>query len=269
MKIGVVVAALIVLTIPAAGQAPIYEYSFDSCSSDRSCTAASSFKVSDLPRNCCVLTVTNGDGHGSDQVRSAEIYLNGEKQVLDRHAQAIVYLRRKNTVKLVSEGGPHSKVHIRIAEFNLHDSCELIKDSGEYSGTFVAVKGVLYSSFEEFVLLGDECSALAHSFGTWVLYPDELNDSPKDVNLKLLQLRMKRTKQGKMLERYLEQRCGEKRVAVTLRGYFQDSSEVVTDLPDGSHILAGFGHMDMYGSRLVVESVEAAEPLACLESQKP
>lgn len=270
MKTGVVVAALIVLAIRAAGQAPIYEHSFNSCFPDRPCTVTASFKVPDVPKNCCILTVTNGDGHGSDQVRSAEIYLNGENEALDRHAQAIVYLRKKNIVKVVLRGEPHSKVQVRIAQLNLLDSCELIEDSREHSGTFVAVKGVLYSSFEEFVLLGSECSVLPHYFGTWVLYPDELSDNPKDENLKLLQLTLKQTKQAKMLDKYLKQRCGERRVVVTLRGYFQDSSEIATDLPDGSHILAGFGHMDMYPSRLVVESIEAAEPLPCLESrQKP
>ena len=182
MKTGVVVAALIVLAIRAAGQAPIYEHSFNSCFPDRPCTVTASFKVPDVPKNCCILTVTNGDGHGSDQVRSAEIYLNGENEALDRHAQAIVYLRKKNIVKVVLRGEPHSKVQVRIAQLNLLDSCELIEDSREHSGTFVAVKGVLYSSFEEFVLLGSECSVLPHYFGTWVLYPDELSDNPKDEN---------------------------------------------------------------------------------------
>jgi hypothetical protein len=270
MKISVVVAALIVFTSRAASQSPPYEHSFRVCPSDLPCSVTDSFKAADVPRNCCILTVTNGDGQGSDQVRSAEIYFNGEKEVLDRHRQAIVYPRKNNIAKVILEGDPHAKVDVRIAQLYLHDSCELIKDSREHSGTFVAVKGVLYSSFEEFVLLGSQCSDLPHRLGTWVLYPDELNDTPKDVTLKHLHLRLKRTKQAKVLDNYLKQRCGETRVAVTLRGYFQDSSEVVTDLPDGGHILAGFGHMDMYRSRLVVESIEDAEPLPCLESrQKP
>jgi len=269
LRIGVVAAALIVLTIRAVGQAPIYEQSFISCPSDRPCTVTDSFKVPDVPGNCCILTVTNGEGR-SDQVRSARIYLNGDEEVLDRRRQAIVYLRKRNILKVLLEGEPHAKVHIGIAQLNLHDSCELIEDSREHTGTFVAVKGVLYSSFEEFVLLGSECSALPHRLGTWVLYPDQLTDTPKDANLKRLQLPATRTKQAKMLDKYLKQRCGEKRVAVTLRGYFQDSSEIVTDPPDGSHMLAGFGHMDMYRSRLVVQSIEDAEPLPCLESrQKP
>ena len=154
LRIGVVAAALIVLTIRAVGQAPIYEQSFISCPSDRPCTVTDSFKVPDVPGNCCIMAVKNGDGHGSDQVRSARIYLNGDEEVLDRRGQAIVYLRKRNILKVLLEGEPHSKVHIGIAQLNLHDSCELIEDSWEHTGTFVAAKGVLYSSFEEFVLLG-------------------------------------------------------------------------------------------------------------------
>lgn len=250
------------------GQNPIYDHAFITCPSDRPCAVTDSFTVRDSVKDCCILAVTNGDGHGNDQVPSAEIVLNGKKQILDKHAEAIASLRKKNTLSVILQGAPHAKLRIRITPFTLLDACDLISQSKEHSGTVVAVKGVLFSSFEEFVLLGNQCLDFSHSLGVWVEYPEQLGDTPKDVNAKRLQLRTKEGEQAKSFEKYLKQRCGESRVAVTLSGYFEDSSEVVTDLRDGSHMLAGFGHMDMYHSRLVLASIQDVHPLPCLEAQR-
>jgi len=269
MKISAAVVAAVLLTLRAMGQGPIYDHSFISCLSDRPCVVTDSFKVSDRVKNCCILQVANGDGHGNDQVRSAGVVLNGRKQIFDKRAQSLVFLRKRNTLNVTLEGGPYARLRIRIAPFPVLDACNLMSQSREHSGTLVAVKGVLYSSFEEFVLLGSQCSEVPHSVGIWVLYPDELDDNPKDVNAKRLQLRVKQDGQAKAFENYLKQKCGERRVAVTLSGYFEDRSEVVTDLPDGGHVLAGFGHMDMYGSRLVLTSIENTEPIPCSQARQP
>jgi hypothetical protein len=269
MKISVAVVAVIVLTVRAVGQNPIYDHSFISCHSDHPCTVTDMFNVPDHVENCCVLAATNGDGYGNDQIRNAEIILNSAKQVLDKHAQVIVSLRKKNTLNVILEGAPHAKLRIRIAPFAPLDACDLVSKSREHSGTVVVVKGILYSGFEEFVLLGNQCLDLPHSLGIWVDYPDELGNNPKDANARRLQLRTKEDGRAKTFEKNLKQRCGERRVAVTLSGYFEDSSEIVTDLPDGSHVLAGFGHMDMYHSRLVLASIEDSEPLPCSRARQP
>jgi hypothetical protein len=269
MKIGVAVVAAMVLTLGAMGENPIYDHSFISCPSDHPCTVTDTFNAPDDVKSCCVLAVTNGDGHGNDQVRNAEIILNSKKQILDNHAQVMVSLRKKNTLNVVLDGDPHAKLRIRIARLMPLDACDLVSQSREHSGTVVVVKGILYSGFEEFVLLGNQCLDLPHSLGIWVDYPEELGDSPKDANAKRLQLRTKQDEQAKIFDKNLKQRCGERRVAVTLSGYFEDSSEIVSDLPDGSHILAGFGHMDMYHSRLVLASIEDSEPLPCLQARQP
>lgn len=263
MKISPAVVAAVLLSLRAVGQNPIYDHSFISCPSDRPCIVTDVFNVHDRIKNCCILQVANGDGSGNDQARGAEVVFNGRKQILDKHAQSLVFLRKRNTLNVTLEGGPHARLRIRIAPFPLLDACDLISQSREHSGMLVAVKGVLYSGFEEFVLLGSQCSGFPHSVGIWVLYPDELDDNPKDVNAKRLQLRVKQDGQAKAFEKYLKQRCAERRVAVTLSGYFEDSSEIVTDLPDGGHVLAGFGHMDMYSSRLVIASIEDPEALPC------
>jgi hypothetical protein len=81
-------------------------------------TRAEDFRVDPVPNGCCVLTVTNGDGRGTDEVRSYQVFLNGQ-QVLPtgkaRNAQAAVKVLRENTLKVVLAGGPHSKVFILIA----------------------------------------------------------------------------------------------------------------------------------------------------------
>jgi hypothetical protein len=64
------------------------------------------------------LIVTNGDGQGTDEVRSYEVFLNGERVVPTDHSrntQAAVKLRATNTLKVVLSGAPHSKVFVLFA----------------------------------------------------------------------------------------------------------------------------------------------------------
>jgi hypothetical protein len=71
-----------------------------------------------VPTGCCVLIVTNGDGQETDEVRSYEVFLNGERVVPTDHsrsAQAAVKLRATNTLKVVLSGAPHSKVFVLFA----------------------------------------------------------------------------------------------------------------------------------------------------------
>jgi len=96
----------------------VHMHFFLACPSDKPCTRAEDFRVDPVPNGCCVLTVTNGDGRGTDEVRSYQVFLNGQ-QVLPtgkaRNAQAAVKVLRENTLKVVLAGGPHSKVFILIA----------------------------------------------------------------------------------------------------------------------------------------------------------
>jgi hypothetical protein len=64
------------------------------------------------------LIVTNGDGQGTDEVRSYEVFLNGERVVRTDHSrsvQAAVKLRATNTLKVVLSGASHSKVFVLFA----------------------------------------------------------------------------------------------------------------------------------------------------------
>jgi hypothetical protein len=76
------------------------------------------FHLDQVPTGCCVLIVTNGDGRGTDGVRSYEVFLNGERVVPAenlRSAQAVVKIRPSNTRKVVLNGGSHSKIFVLLA----------------------------------------------------------------------------------------------------------------------------------------------------------
>lgn len=96
----------------------VYMRPFLACVSDSSCTQTDKFHLEEVPVGCCVLIVTNGDGQGTDEVRSYEVFLNGLRVILTDHsrsAHAEVNLRPTNTVKVVLSGAPHSKVFVLIA----------------------------------------------------------------------------------------------------------------------------------------------------------
>jgi hypothetical protein len=96
----------------------VYMQFFLACSSDKPCTRTDNFRVDPVPKGCCILTVTNGDGRGTDEARSYEVFLNGKRVVpMDhsRNAQTPVKVGRSNTLKIVLTGEPFSKVFVLIA----------------------------------------------------------------------------------------------------------------------------------------------------------
>jgi len=96
----------------------VYMQFFTACSADKPCTRREEFRVDSVPKGCCVLTVTNGDGRGAGEVRSYEIFFNGRRVLPtgnDRNAQAAVKVLQNNTLKVVLIGGPRSKVSILLA----------------------------------------------------------------------------------------------------------------------------------------------------------
>jgi hypothetical protein len=71
----------------------VYVHPFSSCVSDAPCAQIDKFHLDQVPTGCCVLIVTNGDGQGTNEVHSYEIFLNGERVVPTDHsrtAQAVV-----------------------------------------------------------------------------------------------------------------------------------------------------------------------------------
>jgi hypothetical protein len=96
----------------------VYMRPFLACFSDSPCAQTDRFHLDQVPTGCCVLIVTNGDGQGTDEVRSYEVFLNGERVVRTDHSlsvQAAVKLRATNMLKVVLSGAPHSKVFVLFA----------------------------------------------------------------------------------------------------------------------------------------------------------
>jgi hypothetical protein len=88
------------------------------CADDAQCTQMDKFHLDQVPTGCCVLIVTNGDGRGADEVRNYEVFLNGERVVPSDHsrtAQVPVKLKVNNMLKVVLNGGSHSKVFVLLA----------------------------------------------------------------------------------------------------------------------------------------------------------
>jgi hypothetical protein len=86
--------------------------------SDKPCTRTEDFRVDPVPKGCCILTVTKGNGQGKDEVRSFEVFLNGKSVVSSDHspnAQAAVAVQTNNKIKLILTGEPSSKVFVLIA----------------------------------------------------------------------------------------------------------------------------------------------------------
>jgi general secretion pathway protein G len=96
----------------------VYMQFFLACSSDAPCTRTDVFRVDPVPGGCCILTVTNGDGRGTDEAHSYEVFLNGDRVIPTDHArnaQAPVKILQSNTLKVIVSGPPHSKLFILIA----------------------------------------------------------------------------------------------------------------------------------------------------------
>jgi len=96
----------------------VYMQLFFPCSADAPCTRTDDFQVDPVPNDCCILTVTNGDGRGTDEARSYEVFLNGKRVVPvdhSRNAQAPVTVLRSNTLKVILTGEPSSKLFVLIA----------------------------------------------------------------------------------------------------------------------------------------------------------
>jgi|SRR5580658_1459658 hypothetical protein len=96
----------------------VYMHEFHPCSSDTPCERTEEFRVDPEPGGCCILTVTNGNGLGEDEVHSYEVFLNGERvipNVGSRNAQATVKVAKRNTLKAVLTGERNSKVFILVA----------------------------------------------------------------------------------------------------------------------------------------------------------
>jgi len=96
----------------------VYMQFFQACFSDKRCTRTDNLHVDPLPKGCCVLIVTNGNGRGKDEVGSFEVFLNGKRVIPPDHspsARATVTVQTNNSIKLSLTGESGSRVLVLIA----------------------------------------------------------------------------------------------------------------------------------------------------------
>ena len=143
------------------------------------------------------------------------------------------------------------------------NACELVRNPEKYADSFIEVKGVVHSGFEDFVLSGTQCEFAA----IWLAYPDEqkVKDDPE---LHAVPLKFRQTKQARVLDRLLRQKgCSRGFASAVLSGFFQYRKDTLIK-SDTSTAIVGFGHMGMYHYRLIIQSINVAEPLACAGTKK-
>jgi len=100
------------------GHPPVlYMQVFIACPSDAPCTKTDGFRVDARSNGCCILTVTNGDGRGTDEVRHYEVFFNGERVASaddSPSAGRTVKVLRRNKLRVILTGKPHSKIWVQI-----------------------------------------------------------------------------------------------------------------------------------------------------------
>jgi hypothetical protein len=99
-----------------AATSPIYTQVFSGCF-EPSCIRTDTFRIGSLPNANCMLQVQNGDGRGTDEARSYEVFFN-EDRVIAAHrsgnAQAHVKVLSNNAVKVVLTGEVFRRLFIEI-----------------------------------------------------------------------------------------------------------------------------------------------------------
>jgi hypothetical protein len=143
------------------------------------------------------------------------------------------------------------------------DPCKVIATPEVYAEKIVEVRGIIYSSFEDLSIGGNDCEELPAMFRIWLAYPDE-REVKEDPALHGQKLKFKNDRASKKLDEYLNDKCSVRRVRTTLRGRLQYKAEIATGHPNGSLAgIVGYGHDGMYRLRLIMLSVIQAEKLPC------
>ncbi len=101
----------------------LYADRFSVCEAGSPCqqrrVIETSVSVEEIPRRCCGLTVTNGDGAGHQSVRAFDIWFNGEKLRFTKpvpwQAIAPVHIRQQNSLKVALEGPADGVVWVMLS----------------------------------------------------------------------------------------------------------------------------------------------------------
>lgn len=102
---------------PSGAPSSVHTQLFLACGSEAPCTRTDTFRVGPVLNGSCVLNVRNGDGRGTDEARSYEVFLNGEKVIpvhRSGNAQAPAKVLRSNTLKVILTGERFRRVFVTI-----------------------------------------------------------------------------------------------------------------------------------------------------------
>ena len=157
--------------------------------------------------------------------------------------------------------------------------CEVLKDPLSFNGKTVRIKGTVTSGFDQFVVESGTCGL--HVNGIWLSYPE--GSKAKSGPVALLQLQpatnfagtvaaaqrapvtLEKSKDFKQFDSLLATPnkngamclgCGRYEVSATLVGRLDGAVAKLTRDKDGKIIaISGFGNMNEYSARLVLQSV--------------
>ena len=92
----------------------VYSQFFTACPPKKACVHTEKFPLNSIPDTCCILVVTNGDGRGSNQVASYQLFVNGKRLLPNKtgDSQIFVKLKNENSIKVVMLGAPFSKIFV-------------------------------------------------------------------------------------------------------------------------------------------------------------
>jgi hypothetical protein len=95
----------------------VYMQVFQACFPEKPCPRTDNFRVDPLSEGCCIMSLTNGDGKGNDEVHCYEAFLNGKRVLPEggsRNAQVAVRIQTSNTIRFLT-GKSNAKVFVLIA----------------------------------------------------------------------------------------------------------------------------------------------------------
>jgi hypothetical protein len=162
--------------------------------------------------------------------------------------------------------------------------CDILKNPQSFNGKTVRVKGTVSSGFDEFIIKAEECKY--HIGGIWLAYPE--NTKAKSGPVAILQLQpasnfagtvasaerapvtLDKNKDFKQFDSLLAAPykgngmclgCTKSEVSATFTGRVDAVQPVLRRDPSGKMIdIAGFGNLNAYPVRLVLQSVSDVAP---------
>jgi hypothetical protein len=163
--------------------------------------------------------------------------------------------------------------------------CDILSDPPSFDGKIVRIKGVVIAGFEEFAIKGSGCSQIVNAI--WLAYPEGTkgkagpaaflrlqlakNHPAAVTNLSRAPVTLDKNKDFKDFDNFLSTAaktnglclgCVKFTVTATLVGRLDGTKDTGLIRDSGGKVigLSGFGHLNRYSARLVLQSVSEVSP---------